>query len=885
MKQILILGMSVLLWSCAFHTTAENLHPNPQPPNVGFIPAIQPFHEDRSLFTLENGLEVLAIHNPSSPMVCLNMTIRAGAAKESIHTSGMTHMLEHLLFNGTENRTQDELYAETDYYGAYSNAYTRKYYTGFFLLLPAEYIENGMDIQSDMMFHSVLPPEKLEKEQGIVMEEIRQGRDSETNAVEHFFNRSNFGGGGLGLPTLGTLSTVKHMTREDIYHFYKTVYVPNNMTLTVIGNFNPDRLRSQLENYYGNEPPGPVAQPGFPMLSSGFEPGRTVNQTSLSTQYLYGQLVYPLPAVDVRTAAAETGLDHIGLRDIILDSFVEFSANRIAEELPEYNGSLYRSGYPGNDWLLLDFKTAPESDAGQVVEELTAAMSKILSGFHSQMTVDRVQGWLKKRRVEEISLLDSPHYYSMMNSADLAKGGQFVLSKLNILENASAASIVEADVIPAVSPVRVNLVHPESGRSSEAAVSEMDYQKSVLPSGLTLITASGGGSEMFGMHILIKNRSLIEGELRGGTEILHSLLTSGTDTYSAEEIQLELDRMGAQTKFTDLGFIPYDDYYNTPEYGYLRWECLEEDAEEGIRFLAHLTDHTVVDEKKLEQGLQEAQMRLAMQKQTARTTASDTFWTLFLGEGHPNTGKVSGTSASLAQITLDNIHLLQKAYFNPANYIVSISSNLSHAQLAAIFNSVWSVQGVPSEPAREPILLPREKQERLIEMDKEQAQIRLGFAFDIDEEDKAAFSLLTSVVSDRMMMDLRETQGLAYSIGLSHGYIDSQAWVLASMGTASNQVDTALAGIGKYLQPNAAEKISQDEITRIINARKGRYMMRTLTRIGQAFYMGYYEFKTGDYRNALNKFDQMEKLTPADLETAAERYLHLPENHTYVLVR
>lgn len=138
------------------------------------LPPVMAYPDYMQNFYLENGLEVLTIHNSASPMVCLNTTIRVGSAFEDYNTSGMSHMLEHLLFNGTDTRSQEVLYEETDDLGAYSNAYTSEYFTDFILLLPSQYLLEGMDIQSDMLFHSVIPAEKLEKERGIVIEEIRK---------------------------------------------------------------------------------------------------------------------------------------------------------------------------------------------------------------------------------------------------------------------------------------------------------------------------------------------------------------------------------------------------------------------------------------------------------------------------------------------------------------------------------------------------------------------------------------------------------------------------------------------------------------------------------------------------------------------------------------
>jgi predicted Zn-dependent peptidase len=199
--------------------------------------------ENIANFFLENGLEVVAIRNAASPMVGLNLVVQVGSAYEDYRTSGMSHMLEHLLFNGSTKRTQAELYAEVDRLGAYSNAHTDKYFTDYILLFPTDKLDAGMDIQTDMVFNSILPKEKFEKERGIVIEEIRQGRDREGTGRDIYFDRINYGPTGVGLPTLGTISTITNLSRDITYEFYKKHYVPNNMVLIVVGNFEPDEYK------------------------------------------------------------------------------------------------------------------------------------------------------------------------------------------------------------------------------------------------------------------------------------------------------------------------------------------------------------------------------------------------------------------------------------------------------------------------------------------------------------------------------------------------------------------------------------------------------------------------------------------------------------------
>jgi zinc protease len=124
---------------------------------------VQPLPKGVSIHQLNNGLQVLLIENPSLPMIGVNVAVKVGSAYETFSTSGMSHMLEHLLFNGTTTRTQKQLYDDVDRIGGYNNASTAEFYTNYMMVTPSEQIGKGMAIQADMLFRSVLPADKFEK--------------------------------------------------------------------------------------------------------------------------------------------------------------------------------------------------------------------------------------------------------------------------------------------------------------------------------------------------------------------------------------------------------------------------------------------------------------------------------------------------------------------------------------------------------------------------------------------------------------------------------------------------------------------------------------------------------------------------------------------------
>ncbi|MBI2556556.1 MAG: insulinase family protein, partial [Planctomycetes bacterium] len=197
--------------------------------------------QQAAVFYLDNSMEVILVENHANPMVAAVTIVKTGSRNEDAATNGSAHFLEHLLFNGTKTRTQKQIYDEMDFYGGYNNAHTGPDYTNYMILMPKEYIAHGMDIQADMLFNSTLPDEKFEKERGIVLKVFYAGTPYER-------------------PVLGTVSTISHLKRERVWEYYKTWYVPNNMTLMVIGDFSTSEMIELVKKKYGPYPAGQIPE-------------------------------------------------------------------------------------------------------------------------------------------------------------------------------------------------------------------------------------------------------------------------------------------------------------------------------------------------------------------------------------------------------------------------------------------------------------------------------------------------------------------------------------------------------------------------------------------------------------------------------------------------
>ena len=224
---------------------------------LAILLAVSPAMAGKTSFhTLDNGLQVILKENHSSPLISSVVVVKAGSKYENAKNNGFTHLLEHMLFNGTENRTREDINEGIKDYGGYINAFTRQEMTGYLVVMPAEFIEQGLDIQSDQLFHSILPADEFPKERDIVVEEIKKDSDVESNVAYDYFNSVVFKGTPYARPVIGYEKNIRNVTRDEVMAYYKKYYVPNNMIAFVTGDFDSDAMLGLIKKYFGKIPRG-----------------------------------------------------------------------------------------------------------------------------------------------------------------------------------------------------------------------------------------------------------------------------------------------------------------------------------------------------------------------------------------------------------------------------------------------------------------------------------------------------------------------------------------------------------------------------------------------------------------------------------------------------
>jgi predicted Zn-dependent peptidase len=245
---------------------------------------------DYQVYTLPNGIRLL--HNPSSSQIshaCI--IVNAGSRDEDADKSGIAHFIEHLLFKKTARRSTNQILNCLEIVGADLNAYTTKEYTCIHASFLNPYLNKALDLFEDILFHSVFPEDELEKEKGIVLDEIASYQDQPEDAINDDFEDLLFKGHSLGRNILGTTDSVKAFGRPDILDFIKTRHNTHEIVIGVFGNYDPKKISGTFTRYFQHIPENKTSHTRTPFDS--YQPAYSSLKKSISqTHCITGNQAY-----------------------------------------------------------------------------------------------------------------------------------------------------------------------------------------------------------------------------------------------------------------------------------------------------------------------------------------------------------------------------------------------------------------------------------------------------------------------------------------------------------------------------------------------------------------------------------------------------------------
>jgi len=837
-------------------------------------------------YELDNGMTVILKEQHGAPMVSSIVFVRSGSKYESRFENGITYFLEHLLFDGTATLAREQLDASIGDLGGYINAFTRKELTAYLVLLPKQYIEYGMTVQADMLFNSVFPEAELAKERKVVVEEIRRDADAPGAAAEAFFTDRAYAGTDYARPVLGYPAFIENIPRAAVIDYWRRYYIPRRMTLLVIGDFEPAAMKKTVANVFGRFTNPASAADSAASASPAPAPvleGQTIYDTAAQVPSTYLNLSLAAPPIGSAEYYAMDLLARYLAMDAVSPLMVALKGG--AEPLAtEASVSLV----PYEEFSRLEISVITEHPERRD-SIITVIFANLAAMARHAADPGSIAGLQTSVQTDDIYSEAKLHYYGFMIAPYLMTAGwdfvQTYAEKMAAVTwadcNAAAdrwlarpayiGTVVRPATDSAAAPYRPEemsadevlahfaeatfpehelvaghtITYPPTDSISFTLTDRASYRREQLPNGMTVIVKTVPDNEVFALMVLGRNRSANEPPGRAGiTEFVNRCLERGTATRSAKELADALAGIGAQVTLYDNPWIPYDDRYTARAFSFLKFETIEAFARKGFALFSEVAFSPAFDSAEVENVRQAMIGVLRRQGTSPREAARDLFYTT-LFEGSAYARPIMGDFESLNAITVDDLRAHHRRIYAPENTIIAVVTSRPADEILGWFaegpgrfapTGFVSAVPAPPQPVRQIIAAQ-------VPLEKEQVAIYLGGPTPgAESPDALALEMAAGILSNRLYLNLREKQGLAYSVGAGADADRGFGWCYASMQTGVDNYRQAVGGILLEMDKLRYDGPLASEVRRARNEIWGRLMSAKLSAINQAFYLAVDEF-------------------------------------------
>ncbi len=392
---------------------------------------------------LANGLTVATDTMPQAQSVALGFWVKVGTRDEPAAAQGVAHLVEHMLFKGTRRRDAREISEAIEGVGGYINAYTSREETAYYVHILPEHAELAVDVLSDMLTESILDATELERERGVIIQEIGQAYDNPEDYIFDCVQEVAFPAQGLGWPILGEASNIARMPRQALQDYLTQHYHASAMLLAGSGRIEHEELLVLAERFCGKFPLGTSRT----RLAASYCGGRRHEKRPLEQAHLV--LGFPAPGLldkEFETAQLLSNLLGGG------------SASRLFQEVREKRGLAYHvssslNSYRDAGLLLLYAGTAPEQ--AKLLEEV---IWQELARLPHDLTVTEYQRAQAQTRAQLIMGQETPSARCEQLAGDIMLWGRPVALSERLERLAAIAPERIAILARTLTPMKATIV-------------------------------------------------------------------------------------------------------------------------------------------------------------------------------------------------------------------------------------------------------------------------------------------------------------------------------------------------------------------------------------------------------------------------------------------
>jgi zinc protease len=836
-------------------------------------------------FTLPNGLDVFVKEDHARKVATIQIWVKVGSADEALSELGISHVIEHMAFKGTEKRGVGKIASEIEALGGDTNAYTSWDETVFHVTVPSSAVSQGLDILTDAVFRPAINPQELEKEKQVVLEEILEGEERPERKASKLLFDTAYEKAPYKYPIIGYKEIVEKVTRDDIIKFRQKWYVPENMFVVVVGDVNPDELRTDLEKYTtdlkatGFFRPPRAGEPVQKEIRSAVLRDRNSRETRI-------HLAFHIPSMESADVnALDLAADILGARE----------SSRLVKTLKKEKGLVNTiSAFaltPKDPGILvvsatLDAKNLEPTTTG-IMEQIALLqkqppdpeeLERAKTHIESQHIYARetVQGMARSIGSFEADLGDANYEekYLKLNQTITPEQISSVTRRYLVPPNATISMLIpEGQVEDFEIEQLVKLVRPFGTPVKAAAAQEAAEAATVVrtfPNGLRVVLRPDDSNPVASFRIAMLGGKRFETkETEGIMNFISQMLNKGTSKMTEDEISRKVEDMGGRLN----GFSGYDSF------GFFA-TFFSRNADVGLELLAQLYTDPAYPADRLERErsliLNHIKTEPDRPVQYAVNVLNATVF-----KDHPYAFVKEGTLATVSGFTADDLKRTYARYAVPSNTVITGVGDLDVEKTLARIEQLFGK--LPAKEVQTRQISPEEPlntvRENVVRIPRAKAHMAMGFrGTTVSDQDRYPMEVLNNVLAGqggRLFLQLRDKESLAYVVtsfvrpGLDPGLFGLY------IATEPSKSDKAMEGLYREIEKVKSQPINAAELQRSMTNLIGNHLISLQSSWSRAENTALNTLYGLGYDYDMEYVKKISKVTPEDVLRVAKKYLDL----------
>ncbi len=723
---------------------------------------------------LDNGLTLIVHEDKKAPVVAVNVWYHVGSKDEKLGRTGFAHLFEHLMFNGSENYN-DDWFKPFDRVGATGmNGTTNQDRTNYYQVVPKNALEMALWMESDRMGHllGAIDQAKLDEQRGVVKNEKRQGENQPYGRVFSTILENVYPKGHpYSWSVIGSMEDLNAATVEDVHEWFKTKYGAANATLTVAGDVDTAEVQGLVKKYFGHIDAGPPLTKQSSWIAKRQGKHEQIMYDRVPKARLYK--IWNVP---------EWGTEAADLLELASGVLSNDKKSRL------YNRLVYKE-QKANDIAAFSFNSEISGLFGVIA---TADKSEDLDYISQAIDEELAKFMAKGPTKEELSRVKTSSRAGFIRGleriggkADLLAqnevfGGRpdFYKTSIERFENASAKDVMNAAktwlsdgeyslrVLPfdqhstTASTVDRSKGIPVIGAAPQVSFDRLE--RATLSNGLKVILANRSAVPVVRMQLLVDAGYAADQGIKPGTaNLTMAMLDEGTKSRDALDISSKLAAMGTSLSSTA-----------SLDSSSVSLNTLKENLDESVNIFADVILNPSFPKDELERLRQQQLAAIAQEKSTPFGAALRVLPNILYGEGHayaaPFSG--SGTEASVASMSTDDLSTYHKTWFKANNATLIVTGDINLTELVPLAEKALGELPTGNVPTKNisDIAPMADSRIYLIDRPGSEQSVIIGtkmlpkFGFKGEQAMQLMNEVLGASFNSRINLNLREDKGWSY---------------------------------------------------------------------------------------------------------------------------